>query len=108
MIFQIVANKLQVLKTKLDDGDVSALAEIRNTVLELSAPPQLVYPLRDIPDIPFHVPNFAWRFLFSDYETHSTAKIMYLVDRVKSISTIEKLITWANMNKMPQLPMLRN
>ncbi|KAL8519122.1 hypothetical protein ACS0TY_010167 [Phlomoides rotata] len=44
---QIVANKLQVLKTKLDDGDISALGEIRNTVLELSAPPQLVKELKE-------------------------------------------------------------
>ncbi|GFP88008.1 alpha-glucan water dikinase chloroplastic [Phtheirospermum japonicum] len=43
---QGVAKKLQVLKRKLD-GDVSALGEIRNTVLELSAPPQLIKELKE-------------------------------------------------------------
>ncbi|KAL0297007.1 UNVERIFIED_CONTAM: Alpha-glucan water dikinase, chloroplastic [Sesamum radiatum] len=39
---QVVADNLQILKRKLDEGDFSALGEIRSTVLELSAPPQLV------------------------------------------------------------------
>ncbi|XP_075494611.1 alpha-glucan water dikinase, chloroplastic-like isoform X1 [Primulina tabacum] len=45
---EIVATKLQVLKTKLDGGDFSALGEIRDKVLELSAPPQLVKELKDV------------------------------------------------------------
>ncbi|KAL3630994.1 hypothetical protein CASFOL_023978 [Castilleja foliolosa] len=44
---QGVAKKLQVLKRELDGGDVSALGEIRNTVLELTAPPQLVKELKE-------------------------------------------------------------
>lgn len=48
-ILQVVAKKLQVLKRKLDEGNFSALGEIRNTVLELSAPPQLVCPLLAAP-----------------------------------------------------------
>ncbi|KAI3467562.1 hypothetical protein Pfo_024225 [Paulownia fortunei] len=44
---QVVAKKLQVLKRKLDEGNFSALGEIRNTVLELSAPPQLVKELKE-------------------------------------------------------------
>ncbi|XP_019166630.1 PREDICTED: alpha-glucan water dikinase, chloroplastic-like [Ipomoea nil] len=39
--------KLQVLKKKLSEGDFSFLGEIRNTVLELSAPPQLINELKD-------------------------------------------------------------
>ncbi|KAL3654031.1 hypothetical protein CASFOL_003712 [Castilleja foliolosa] len=42
-----VAKKLQVLKRKLDGGDVSALGEIRDTVLELTASPQLVKELKE-------------------------------------------------------------
>ncbi|KZV25491.1 alpha-glucan water dikinase, chloroplastic [Dorcoceras hygrometricum] len=45
---EVVATKLQVLMTKLDGGDFSALGEIRDTVLELSAPPQLVRELKDV------------------------------------------------------------
>ncbi|KAH6815578.1 Pyruvate phosphate dikinase [Perilla frutescens var. frutescens] len=44
---QVVAEKLQVLKRKLDEGDFSILGEIRNTVLELSAPPQLIKELKE-------------------------------------------------------------
>ncbi|KAL3835592.1 hypothetical protein ACJIZ3_010328 [Penstemon smallii] len=44
---QAVAAKLQILKQKLDEGDFSALGEIRNAVLELSAPPQLVKELKE-------------------------------------------------------------
>ena len=39
--WQEVANKLEALKKELQDRE-GALAEIRQTVLELSAPPQLV------------------------------------------------------------------
>lgn len=41
-----VAEELQTLKNKLADGDVSMLAEIRQTVLKLTAPPQLVQELK--------------------------------------------------------------
>ncbi|EPS64613.1 hypothetical protein M569_10167, partial [Genlisea aurea] len=41
-----VAKKLQVLKGDLGGGNFSALGEIRNAVLELSAPPQLVKELK--------------------------------------------------------------
>ncbi|KAL0372365.1 UNVERIFIED_CONTAM: Alpha-glucan water dikinase, chloroplastic [Sesamum calycinum] len=44
---QVVADNLQILKRKLDEGDFSALGEIRSTVLELSAPPQLVKELKE-------------------------------------------------------------
>ncbi|THG07079.1 hypothetical protein TEA_023732 [Camellia sinensis var. sinensis] len=44
---QKVAEKLQLLKKKLGEGDVSALKELRKTVLELSAPSQLVQELKD-------------------------------------------------------------
>ncbi|KAK4429801.1 Alpha-glucan water dikinase, chloroplastic [Sesamum alatum] len=44
---QDVANRLQVLKKKLGEGNFSALGEIRSTVLELSAPPQLVKELKE-------------------------------------------------------------
>ncbi|KAK4423858.1 Alpha-glucan water dikinase, chloroplastic [Sesamum alatum] len=44
---QVVEEKLQILKRKLDEGDFSALGEIRNTVLELSAPAQLVNELKE-------------------------------------------------------------
>ncbi|KAK6160209.1 hypothetical protein DH2020_003590 [Rehmannia glutinosa] len=44
---EAVAKKLQVLKRELDEGNFSALGEIRNTVLELSAPPQLVKELKE-------------------------------------------------------------
>ncbi|XP_059633696.1 alpha-glucan water dikinase, chloroplastic isoform X2 [Cornus florida] len=43
---QGVAKKLQLLKTKLGKEDFSALKEIRKTVLELAAPPQLVQELQ--------------------------------------------------------------
>nr|GMD95460.1 alpha-glucan water dikinase, chloroplastic isoform X1 [Ipomoea batatas] len=46
-INQGVDVKLQVLKKKLSEGDFSVLGEIRNTVLELSAPPQLINELKD-------------------------------------------------------------
>lgn len=39
---QGVSKKLQVLKETLAAGDFAVLQEIRNTVLELVAPPQLV------------------------------------------------------------------
>ncbi|KAA8533188.1 hypothetical protein F0562_033279 [Nyssa sinensis] len=42
-----VAEKLQFLKKKLGGGDFSALEEIRKTVLELAAPPQLVQELKN-------------------------------------------------------------
>jgi alpha-glucan,water dikinase len=41
-----VAEKLQILKKKLGEGDVAILGEIRETVLQLAAPPQLVEELR--------------------------------------------------------------
>jgi alpha-glucan,water dikinase len=37
-----VAEKVNILKKKLTEGDFSALKEIRETVLELNAPPKLV------------------------------------------------------------------
>ncbi|CAA0819704.1 Alpha-glucan water dikinase 1- chloroplastic [Striga hermonthica] len=46
-INQDVAKKLQVLKQKLVEGNVSALGEIRDTVLELLAPIQLVKELKE-------------------------------------------------------------
>lgn len=39
---QAVAEKIDVLKKKLTEGDFSALKEIRETVLQLNAPPKLV------------------------------------------------------------------
>ncbi|KAL8035858.1 hypothetical protein ABFX02_12G123200 [Erythranthe guttata] len=42
-----VASKLDILKRDLDEGNVGALGEIRNTVLELSAPPQLIKELKE-------------------------------------------------------------
>ncbi|XP_031122009.1 alpha-glucan water dikinase, chloroplastic-like isoform X1 [Ipomoea triloba] len=44
---QGVATKLQVLKKRLSEGEFSILGEIRKTVLELSAPSQLVKELKD-------------------------------------------------------------
>lgn len=44
-----MAEKLQALKKNLDEGDFSFLGEIRNTVLGLSAPPQLVSAILVIP-----------------------------------------------------------
>ncbi|XP_051122172.1 alpha-glucan water dikinase, chloroplastic isoform X2 [Andrographis paniculata] len=44
---QAVANKLQALKSKLGEENFDALGEIRNNVLELSAPPQLVNELKE-------------------------------------------------------------
>lgn len=41
-LLQAVADELQVLKSKLNEGDFSKLGEIRKTVLQLAAPPQLV------------------------------------------------------------------
>ncbi|CAA6665517.1 unnamed protein product [Spirodela intermedia] len=41
-----VADELQILKAKLDEGDFSKLGEIRKTVLQLAAPPQLVEELK--------------------------------------------------------------
>ncbi|KAK3416768.1 hypothetical protein EUGRSUZ_H02531 [Eucalyptus grandis] len=43
---KVVAEKLQNLKRKLEEGDFSALREIRETVLELRAPEQLVQELK--------------------------------------------------------------
>ncbi|KDP26632.1 hypothetical protein JCGZ_17790 [Jatropha curcas] len=43
---QEVAKKLQQLKKKLGEEDFSALAEIHKTVLQLTAPPQLVQELK--------------------------------------------------------------
>lgn len=37
-----MAEKVNVLKRKLTEGDFSALKDIRETVLQLNAPPQLV------------------------------------------------------------------
>eukprot|EP00262_Sarcandra_glabra_P002083 TRINITY_DN1233_c0_g2_i1.p1 TRINITY_DN1233_c0_g2~~TRINITY_DN1233_c0_g2_i1.p1 ORF type:complete len:1456 (+),score=336.06 TRINITY_DN1233_c0_g2_i1:107-4474(+) len=44
---QEVAEKLQILKKMLGEGDFSALHEIRKTVLQLVVPPQLVQELKD-------------------------------------------------------------
>nr|AIR93787.1 glucan water dikinase [Kalanchoe fedtschenkoi] len=44
---QAVADKLQTLKEKLGHGEFSALGEIRNTVLQLSAPPLLIEELKN-------------------------------------------------------------
>ncbi|KAK7818574.1 alpha-glucan water dikinase [Quercus suber] len=41
-----VAEKLKILKKKLGEGEFSALREIRKTVLQLAAPPQLVQELK--------------------------------------------------------------
>ncbi|RAL51823.1 hypothetical protein DM860_010541 [Cuscuta australis] len=46
-INQGVEAKLQALKKKLSEGDFSVLLDIRNAVLELSAPPQLINELKD-------------------------------------------------------------
>lgn len=43
---QAVAEKLKILKKKLGQGEFSALREIRETVLQLAAPPQLVQELK--------------------------------------------------------------
>lgn len=43
---QGVDKKLQLLKKKLGEGEFSALGEIRETVLQLAAPPQLVQELK--------------------------------------------------------------
>lgn len=43
---QAVAEKLKILKKKLGEGEFSALREIRETVLQLAAPPQLVQELK--------------------------------------------------------------
>ncbi|CAK9158146.1 unnamed protein product [Ilex paraguariensis] len=43
---QVVAERLQFLKNKLGGGEFSVLGEIRKTVLELAAPPQLVEELK--------------------------------------------------------------
>ncbi|XP_057416065.1 alpha-glucan water dikinase, chloroplastic isoform X2 [Lotus japonicus] len=43
---QVVAEKVNVLKRKLTEGDFSALKDIRETVLQLNAPPQLVEELK--------------------------------------------------------------
>ncbi|KAL4638999.1 hypothetical protein ACB092_03G186300 [Castanea dentata] len=43
---QAVAEKLKILKKKLGEGEFSALREIRKTVLQLAAPPQLVQELK--------------------------------------------------------------
>ncbi|KAG6426420.1 hypothetical protein SASPL_110643 [Salvia splendens] len=44
---QAVAEKLLVLKRKLYEGDFSLLGEIRNIVLDLAAPPQLIKELKE-------------------------------------------------------------
>ncbi|XP_042048973.1 alpha-glucan water dikinase, chloroplastic-like isoform X2 [Salvia splendens] len=44
---QVVGEKLLVLKRKLYEGDFSLLGEIRNTVLDLAAPPQLIKELKE-------------------------------------------------------------
>ncbi|XP_058088674.1 alpha-glucan water dikinase, chloroplastic [Magnolia sinica] len=44
---QEVADKLDALKKRLGEGDFAVLGEIRQTVLRLSAPPQLVQELKD-------------------------------------------------------------
>ncbi|KAJ4960809.1 hypothetical protein NE237_020719 [Protea cynaroides] len=43
---QAVADALQLLKKRLGEGEFSALGEIRKTVLQLAAPPQLVQELK--------------------------------------------------------------
>ncbi|KAA3462646.1 alpha-glucan water dikinase, chloroplastic-like isoform X2 [Gossypium australe] len=43
---QRVVEKLQILKKKLGEGDFDALGEIRQTVLQLAAPPKLVKELK--------------------------------------------------------------
>ncbi|TYG41434.1 hypothetical protein ES288_D12G174900v1 [Gossypium darwinii] len=43
---QRVVEKLQILKKKLGEGDFDALGEIRQTVLQLAAPPELVKELK--------------------------------------------------------------
>ncbi|CAK8561980.1 unnamed protein product [Lathyrus sativus] len=43
---QAVAEKINILKKKLTEGDFSALKEIRETVLQLNAPPKLVEELK--------------------------------------------------------------
>lgn len=43
---KVVAGKLETLKKKLGEGDVGTLGEIRKTVLELSAPSELVQELK--------------------------------------------------------------
>ncbi|GAU21380.1 hypothetical protein TSUD_189680 [Trifolium subterraneum] len=43
---QAVAEKINILKKKLTEGDFSVLKEIRETVLELNAPPKLVEELK--------------------------------------------------------------
>ncbi|PPR85330.1 hypothetical protein GOBAR_AA35364 [Gossypium barbadense] len=45
-ISQRVVEKLQILKKKLGEGDFDALGEIRQTVLQLAAPPELVKELK--------------------------------------------------------------
>ncbi|KAI7742011.1 hypothetical protein M8C21_024078, partial [Ambrosia artemisiifolia] len=45
---QGVSGKLQILKEKLAAGDFNVLEEIRKTVLELVAPPQLVQELKNV------------------------------------------------------------
>ncbi|KAK4485750.1 hypothetical protein RD792_008396 [Penstemon davidsonii] len=45
--FHAVATKWPTLKGKLNEGNIGALGEIRNTVLELAAPPQLVKELKE-------------------------------------------------------------
>ncbi|KAI3997695.1 hypothetical protein MKX01_040668 [Papaver californicum] len=42
-----VADKLQILKKRLGDGETETLGEIRKTVLGLAAPPQLVQELKN-------------------------------------------------------------
>ncbi|KAH0756297.1 hypothetical protein KY290_026567 [Solanum tuberosum] len=46
-INQGVAKELQILTKKLSEGDFSALGEIRTTILDLSAPAQLVKELKE-------------------------------------------------------------
>ncbi|KAG6426428.1 hypothetical protein SASPL_110651 [Salvia splendens] len=46
-IWVAVAEKLLVLKRKLYEGDFSLLGEIRNIVLDLAAPPQLIKELKE-------------------------------------------------------------
>ncbi|MBA0563218.1 hypothetical protein Golob_008212, partial [Gossypium lobatum] len=44
--YERVVEKLQILKKKLGEGDFDALGEIRQTVLQLAAPPELVKELK--------------------------------------------------------------
>ncbi|KAJ4957377.1 hypothetical protein NE237_024488 [Protea cynaroides] len=44
---QVVADTLEALKKRLEEGELSTLGEIQETVLQLAAPPQLVQELKN-------------------------------------------------------------